>query len=522
VEPAVRSGVALLLGLVPTVALAAANGGYFPSSWGWPALALLLVGAGAALVRDTVALGRRELAFAGGLLALAGLAALSAVWSPGTQDQVLDAQRGLVYVAAAAAFLLSVRAAEVPWLLGGVLAGAAGVCAWALLHRPGPADESQQLSEPIGYWNALGLLAVIGVLVAAGLVLTRRPLAARAAAAASLAVLVPALALTYSRGSWLALGAGALATAALRAPRRLRLAGAALAVAGAVAFLALGGLDRATSAFSSPIAGGTEGEQLSQRLTSFSGNGRADYWRVAWRQVEDEPLLGAGAGSFARYWARYRPNEFYARDAHNLYLETLGELGPVGLALLLATLAAPLAAALRGPALAAHAGGAYAAFLAHAALDWDWEVPAVTVPAVACACAAIRLGSPAERPLAPRVRALVLAAALPLALLAFASQVGNSRIARAEAALDDGDAAAAEARAEAARPWAPWSVEPERILGTLGRTPLLRAAVEREPARWDLWLLLAGAGGEDASRALAEARRLNPREDLAAPGGGSP
>ena len=60
--------------------------------------------------------------------------------------------------------------------------------------------------------------------------------------------------------------------------------------------------------------------------------------------VRDEPLLGTGAGSFEAHWFRERSVAFHARDAHNLYLETLAELGPVGLALLLATLALPLLA----------------------------------------------------------------------------------------------------------------------------------------------------------------------------------
>ena len=58
------------------------------------------------------------------------------------------------------------------------------------------------------------------------------------------------------------------------------------------------------------------------------GNGRGDWWRVAATMVADEPLLGTGAGSFEAHWFRERPLAFHARDAHNLYLETLAELGP--------------------------------------------------------------------------------------------------------------------------------------------------------------------------------------------------
>src|SRR5204863_1288871 len=71
----------------------------------------------------------------------------------------------------------------------------------------------------------------------------------------------------------------------------------------------------------------------SRRLFSLSGNSRSEYWHVAWREVKDHPWLGGGAGSFQRFWLRHRRLGLPVLDAHSLYLETLAELGPVGLAL---------------------------------------------------------------------------------------------------------------------------------------------------------------------------------------------
>src|SRR5258708_21045944 len=51
---------ALSLGAVALTA--AANGGYFPQEWGWPALAFLLVSVFTVLVRDRLALRPLELA----------------------------------------------------------------------------------------------------------------------------------------------------------------------------------------------------------------------------------------------------------------------------------------------------------------------------------------------------------------------------------------------------------------------------------------------------------------------------
>ena len=74
-----------------------------------------------------------------------------------------------------------------------------------------------------------------------------------------------------------------------------------------------------------------------------------------------------------------------AADAHSLYVETAAELGLVGLAalaLFLGAIAACAARALRhDPALAAGPAAALAAFGFHAGLDWDWEMPALTLVA---------------------------------------------------------------------------------------------------------------------------------------------
>jgi hypothetical protein len=146
---------------------------------------------------------------------------------------------------------------------------------------------------------------------------------------------------------------------------------------------------------------------------------RASYWHVAWHdEYRSHPMLGSGAGTFAIYWARSGEEVAHAGalDAHSLFLETLAELGPIGLALLAVTLLSPLAAAVRrrtSPYVPA-AAGAYIAFLVHAGLDWDWEMPAVVVAALACAAALLFADDASVRrmPRALRIAALVLALTL--------------------------------------------------------------------------------------------------------------
>ena len=101
-----------------------------------------------------------------------------------------------------------------------------------------------------------------------------------------------------------------------------------------------GAYRRATTALRSDDSSG--GGSLNGRLFSAAGNGRTAYWRVAWEETAAHPLLGGGAGSYGQWWLSRRPTGFGALDAHDLYLETLAELGPVGLLLLLGMLGLPV------------------------------------------------------------------------------------------------------------------------------------------------------------------------------------
>ncbi|MGE5691565.1 MAG: O-antigen ligase family protein, partial [Pseudomonadota bacterium] len=306
-------------------------------------------------------------------------------------------------------------------------------------------------------------------------------------------------------------------------PRGVRRAwGAALVACAALVVVAaavrIGSPVRVYDAFTAPLP--AAGADLGGRLSSASGNGRADYWRVAAHEVRAEPLLGGGAGSYGRWWLLQRPTAFAARDAHNLYLEVLAELGPVGLALLLAALSPPLVALVRAREAAA-AGAAYVAFLLHAAVDWDWEIPAVTGTALLAGAAILAAARTApERALAPRARALALAALVPVAVAAGVAHAGNRATGAAEDALGRDDPEAALTAARRARRFAPWSTDARRLEAeahlAAGRNAeartLLREAVARDRGSWELWydLALASTGGARGA-AADEARALNPR-----------
>jgi len=133
------------------------------------------------------------------------------------------------------------------------------------------------------------------------------------------------------------------------------------------------------------------GSQAAGRLASTQTN-RYQYWRVAAGSFADHPLLGVGSGGFQVEWLRERNLRESVRDVHSLYLETAAELGLAGLAFLLVMLAGVVAAARRAAMPTATA--ACAAWALHAGLDWDWEMPALTLVALLLAAALCAAAEP--------------------------------------------------------------------------------------------------------------------------------
>jgi len=183
----------------------------------------------------------------------------------------------------------------------------------------------------------------------------------------------------------------------------------------------------------------------------------------------------------------------------------------------------PIVAAVRARRhpLTSVAFAAYTAYLIHAAVDWDWELPALTVAALICASVLLVNARREERLLAlsTRTRGAAAAAAFAVAAFAFVTLTGNSAIAASDQAADDGNWTKAEAEARKAKRWAPWSSEPWQRLGEahLGQGAFVQAesdfreAIEREPGDFELWLDLARAtDGAERADALARAEALNP------------
>jgi hypothetical protein len=274
------------------------------------------------------------------------------------------------------------------------------------------------------------------------------------------------------------------------------------------------------------VAEPTGGSNLNGRLFALSNNNRILLWHSAVADFRAHPLVGSGAGTFGRWWLAHRTNAYFIQDAHNLYLQTLAEGGVVGLLLLAAFLGLPLLAGIRARRrpLVAPALGAFVAYLAHATVDWDWQMPAVTLLALFAGAALVTAARSETRggvPGGTRLRAAVGVGAAIVAVVAFIGLIGNLALVRSKNDLLDAQPAAAAAQAQTAHRWAPWSAVAVRYLGEArvlsGRRQAGLAALDdaaaKDPGDWQTWLDIAAAStGTKRTAALARAHALNPAE----------
>jgi hypothetical protein len=160
---------------------------------------------------------------------LTGVTIASIGWSVQPADAWLESARTLSYLAAFGGGLALVRLAPERWasLLAAVLLATVVVSAYALATKVFPAslaaDETYaRLREPFGYWNAVGLMAALGVPGCLWLGARRSGHAAvNALAYPALGLLLVVVLLAYSRGSLLAVGVGIVFWFAV-VPLRLR------------------------------------------------------------------------------------------------------------------------------------------------------------------------------------------------------------------------------------------------------------------------------------------------------------
>ena len=281
-----------------------------------------------------------------------------------------------------------------------------------------------------------------------------------------------------------------------------------------------------------------QASSVAGRLAVAAGSGRWQQWTVATEELRSAPVLGTGAGDYRFWWDARRPIQQWVQNAHSLYLETLGESGLVGLLLLLAPACAVLFAVFRAlrrasldPPLRRELAAVAAAGVTvgvHLAGDWDWQLPAVVVPALVLGGAALKTAalSTGRARRVPRGMPLLLAGAAAVLLLLVAGPTASAR------RVEDAKALARASRFSSALVLAqeavqrdPQSPDPFALEGNLfadlGRpaaaSAAFAAALERSPRDWTILADWAAArlraGDADSAKLLVRrALPLDPRE----------
>jgi O-Antigen ligase len=253
------------------------------------------------------------------------------------------------------------------------------------------------------------------------------------------------------------------------------------------------------------------------------GNTRARYWSEGVKVGEHALLKGVGALGYETAVTRYTSDANVVPHAHSFVIQTFADFGLIGVAVMVALMAAWIIATRRTltrPASDWRAGeraglltmlAVVVTFGAHSAIDWTWFVPGTAIPALLCAGWLAGRGPSADGVgLAPERRRLLDSpgiGAVALATVAVtlscawaiwqplrAANANNAAIAafsagNTRAALDDARTAAAQD---------PLTVDPLFQLGAMytaignrqAAHDELLSAIHRQPENPQTWLQL--------------------------------
>src|SRR4051794_39474108 len=160
------------------------GGGFFPGSVGFATLFVSQLIVVRVLVADAPFAGfSRPLAVVALLMALfTGWTLASALWSDAEARALVEFDRALLYLLLLVLMgLLPRRAYRVMWIVRATGIGAFVVCPAGLISRvlppvwpPSPGVSNNRLSFPLTYWNAFGILAAVGLILAIALTTSDR------------------------------------------------------------------------------------------------------------------------------------------------------------------------------------------------------------------------------------------------------------------------------------------------------------------------------------------------------------
>jgi O-antigen ligase len=248
-------------------------------------------------------------------------------------------------------------------------------------------------SESLTYGNPSAVLTIVLLFWCSAAAQLGLATAGRRVAVAVLGLVAAfAIVVSGSRSGWFAVGIAVLATGGLWLLGTERRA-AAMAVVRQWLARTAGRIAAAVAGLAAVGALVALGPALATRLTLADADLRFNYLLAAWRMFAEAPILGTGPGTWVVQRIRYTyppETDYYIPHAHDIYAQTLAELGIVGALaglLLLAGLAWLVRDAIRDPDPVRRRWGWAAAFAmiyfgAHQLLDFYANMPAILVAAV--------------------------------------------------------------------------------------------------------------------------------------------
>lgn len=239
---------------------------------------------------------------------------------------------------------------HVMWVLAAFVIGALISCLYGFAH-PVATGQTGRLTGTIGDANAEGTVLAAAIPLLLGIVaFVGTSGRMRLLAVAGVIVMFAGLVNTLSREGLLSLAA--VMVGAVIFGGRWRGRAATLLVIGVAA----------TVGYFFVLAPLT----ARQRVTATDTSGRSSIWTVAWRVINDHPVLGVGTDNFILVEYKYvdQPGVITSANyivdtpkvAHNAFLEALTDLGIPGLLTLLAVLGCALTSAVRAAWMFERAG----------------------------------------------------------------------------------------------------------------------------------------------------------------------
>ncbi|MBM7093577.1 O-antigen ligase family protein, partial [Streptomyces sp. S12] len=256
------------------------------------------------------------------------------------------------------------------WALVGLAVWQGAVGVHQYVTRTGASYQGQPVRAvgTFGAQDVMGMATVVslGLVCALGLALGRAPLRERLVAAGFVLVLLPPLALSFSRGAWIATAVACTVQLLLAGLRRALAAGAVVA---AVAVVLAGGFGVGQSMLQERVGSitrvtDTPDQSVTDRYTMWAA--AAGMWR-------EQPLTGVGLKGFPEHrdshaslalssgsdtegaGAAFRRQPLLS--PHNMYLLVLAEQGLIGLLALAGGWLALLGCAVRGVWRVRRSGG---------------------------------------------------------------------------------------------------------------------------------------------------------------------